>query len=77
MPSPSSAHPFSISSAQALAFSAQKSTPTMSGSGAGGKWMASSIKKEDIKKLREARYLAKEIAHRLQAKGLIVPTPEP
>ena len=27
-------------------------------SGAGGKWMASSIKEEDIMKLREAGYLA-------------------
>ena len=39
--------------------------------------MASSIKEKDIKKLREAGYLAKEIAHRLPAKGQIVPTPEP
>ena len=39
--------------------------------------MASSVKKKDIKELREARYLAKEIAHRLSAKGQIVPTPEP
>ena len=39
--------------------------------------MASSVKKKDLKALREARYLAKEIAHRLPAKGKIVPTPEP
>ena len=39
--------------------------------------MASSVKEKDIKKLREAGYLAKEIAHRLPAKGQIVPTPEP
>ena len=39
--------------------------------------MASSVKKKDIKELREAGYLAKEIAHRLPAKGQIVPTPEP
>ena len=39
--------------------------------------MASSIKKKDIKELREARYLAKEVARRLPAKGQIVPTPEP
>ena len=31
--------------------------------------MASSVNKEDIKKLREARYLSKDIAHRLPAKG--------
>ena len=35
----------------------------MSGSGAGGKWMASSVKKKDIKELREVGYLAKDIAH--------------
>ena len=39
--------------------------------------MASSVKKKDIKELREAGYLAKEIAHRLPVKGQIVPTPEP
>ena len=39
--------------------------------------MASSVKKKDIKELREAGYLAKEITHRLPAKGQIVPTPEP
>ena len=49
----------------------------MSGSGAQGKWMASSVKEKDITKLREARYLAKEIVHRLPAKGQIIPTSEP
>ena len=49
----------------------------MSGSGAQGKWMASTVKENDITKLREAGYLAKEIAHWLLAKGQIVPTPEP
>ena len=49
----------------------------MSGSGAQGKWMASSITEDDIKELREAGYLAKEIAHRLLTKGQTVPTPEP
>ena len=39
--------------------------------------MASSVKKKDIKELREPGYLAKEIAHRLPAKGQVVPTPEP
>ena len=39
--------------------------------------MASSIKEKDIKKIREAGYLTKEIIHRLPAKGQIVPTPEP
>ena len=31
--------------------------------------MASSVKKKDIKELREAGYLAEEIIHRLPAKG--------
>ena len=39
--------------------------------------MASSVKKKDIKELREVVYLAKDIAHRLLAKGEIVPTLEP
>ena len=39
--------------------------------------MASSVKKKDIKKLRDVEYLAKEVTHRLPAKGQIVPTPEP
>ena len=38
--------------------------------------MVSSVKKEDIKKLQEAGYLSKDIAHRLPAKGQIIPTPE-
>ena len=49
----------------------------MSGSGSQGKWMASSITERNVKELREAGYLAKEIAHRLLAKKQIVPTPEP
>ena len=39
--------------------------------------MASSVKEKDITKLREAWYLAKEIARRLPAKGQVVPTPKP
>ena len=39
--------------------------------------MASSVKKKDIKELRGAGYLAKDIAYRLSAKGQIVPTLEP
>ena len=42
----------------------------MSGSGAQGKWMASSVKEKNIKELREAGCLAKEIAHRLLAKKI-------
>ena len=44
----------------------------MSGSNLQGRWT-----EEDIKKLREARYLTAEIAHRLPARGQVVPTPEP
>ena len=39
--------------------------------------MASSVIEEDIRKLREARYLTVEIPHRLNAPGKVVPTPEP
>ena len=39
--------------------------------------MVSSVKEKDITKLREAGYLAQEIAHWLPAKGQIIPTPEP
>ena len=46
-------------------------------SGVGGKWMASSITKEDITKLREAGYLSANITHRLPAEGQIIPTPKP
>ena len=39
--------------------------------------MASTIREKDIKKLREAGYLAKKISHRLLTVGQIVPTPKP
>ena len=39
--------------------------------------MASTVREKDIKKLREAVYLAKKIVHRLSAAGQIVPTLEP
>ena len=39
--------------------------------------MPSSITEEDIKKLREARYLTAEVSHRLPARGQVVPTPKP
>ena len=39
--------------------------------------MASSVEKKDIKEPWEAGYLAKEIVHRLPAKGQIIPTLEP
>ena len=39
--------------------------------------MPSSVTEEDIKKLREARYLTAEISHRLPARGHAIPSPEP
>ena len=39
--------------------------------------MASTVREKDIKKLREAGYLAKKISHRLPTVGQVVPTPEP
>ena len=39
--------------------------------------MASSVTEEDITKLREAGYLAADIAHRLPDEGQIIPTLEP
>ena len=39
--------------------------------------MPSSVTEEDIKKLREAKYLTAEVSHRLPARGQVVPTPEP
>ncbi len=38
--------------------------------------MASSVTEEDIKKLREARYLTARIPHRLPAQGQVIPTPK-
>ena len=39
--------------------------------------MASTVREKDIKKLREAGYLARKISHCLPTAGQIVPTPEP
>ena len=46
-------------------------------SGAGGKWMASSVTEGHIKRLRKATYLSSDIAHRLPHKGQLIPTPGP
>ena len=43
--------------------------PSPAMSGAGGKWMVSSATEGQVKKLRKARYLSKDIAHRLPEKG--------
>ena len=42
---------------------------TMSGSDLQGRWMPSSVTEEDILKLREAKYLAYEVSHRLPTQG--------
>ena len=39
--------------------------------------MSSSVTEEDIKKLREARYLTAEISHTLPTRGQVIPAPEP
>ena len=49
--------------------------PIMSRSSLQGRWVASSVTKEDIAKLWEARYLTAEILHRLPAQGQVIPTP--
>ena len=46
-------------------------------SGAGGKWMVSSITEGHIKKLRKAGYLSNDITYRLPKKGQLIPTPRP
>ena len=46
-------------------------------SGAGGKWMASSVTEGHIKKLRNAGYLSSDIAHRLPDEWQLIPTPGP
>ena len=43
-------------------------------SGAEDKWMASFVTEDNITKLREAGYLAENIAHRLPTEGQITPT---
>ena len=46
-------------------------------SGVGGKWMVSSVTEGHIKKLRKARYMSNDIAHRLPEEGQLIPTPGP
>ena len=46
-------------------------------SGAGGKWMASSVTEGHIERLRGAGYLSSDIAHRLPNKGQLIATPRP
>ena len=46
-------------------------------SGAGGKWMASTVTEGHIEKLRGAVYLSSDIARRLPDKGQLIPTQGP
>ena len=46
-------------------------------SGAGGKWIVSSVMEGHIKKLRKVGYLSNDIADRLPDKGQLIPTPVP
>ena len=46
-------------------------------SGAGGKWMVSSVMEGHIKKLRKAGYLSNNIVYQLPEKGQLIPTPRP
>ena len=48
----------------------------MSGSDLQGQWMPSSVTEEDVRKLRDARYLTGEISHRLPTQGQVIPTPK-
>ena len=45
--------------------------------GAGGKWVASTMKEKHIANLRAARYLSADIAHRLPDNGQVITTPGP
>ena len=51
--------------------------PSLAMSGAGGKWIVSTVTEDKINKLRKAGYLSKDIAHRLPEEGQLIPTPRP
>ena len=54
----------------------RRSGPSMmSRSDLQGRWMPSSITEEDVRKLRDSRYVTGEISHRLPAQGQAIPTP--
>src|SRR3954467_4720037 len=53
------------------------SQPSPAMSGAGGKWMVSSVTEVQVKKLRKVRYLSKDIPQRLPEKGQLLPTQSP
>jgi len=45
----------------------------MSSSDLEGQWMPSSVTEEDVRKLRDARYLTGKISHRMPAQGQAIP----
>jgi hypothetical protein len=47
----------------------------MAGSGAKGKWEASTVTNDDIEDLKRAGYLSTDVAHRAPEEGQVVPTP--
>ena len=47
--------------------------PAMAGSGARGKWEASTVTENTVEDLRSAGYLAGDIAHRVPHKGQVTP----
>src|SRR3954470_19286254 len=49
----------------------------MSGFDLQGRWMPSSATEEDVLKLRGAKFLTREISHRLPAQGQAIPSPQP
>ena len=53
------------------------SPPLMAGSGANGKWEASSVTNRDILKLKGGGYFPANVAHRAPKEGQVIPTPEP
>ena len=42
-----------------------------------GKWQASFVTDDDIVRLKQARYLLADVAHRAPEEGQIIPTPQP
>ena len=49
----------------------------MNGSGAGGKWEASTITNKDIEDLKRAGYLPASVVHRAPEEGQVIPTSQP
>ena len=72
---PSLIHSFALELQRPSPHFPPQPSPTMSGAGA--RWMVSSVTEGHIKKLRRAGYLPDDIAHRLPEEGQLIPTPGP